>query len=315
MNGEVKTSMTSKAKMQSAAANSGFSLISDEKLLALYASLLKCRLLEERVSALCQQGRLPCAIHATYGQEAVAVGLVSDLLDEDTIGPLQGDFIAGFLKGMPLDALFGELHDRVAEEGQNASAPGHLSSAPLNVINPLFPTEAQLNIATGVALANKVKGRGNVVVAFSGAEAAAQDFWLEAMHFAGSQGLPIVFACQNGLGAGPANTQTKVDLALQTAAYGFPCMTVDGNDVVAVYRVAAEAINHARMGHGPTLIECVPNRLPGEPEMELGETDDPIRSMEAYLAGKGLFRAEFKHQVDAMFGKKLDAAVKLLNSY
>jgi pyruvate dehydrogenase E1 component alpha subunit len=312
MNGEVKTSMTSKAKKQSAA-QSGFSLISDEKLLALYASLLKCRLLEERVSALCQQGKLPCAFHAAYGQEAVAVGMVIELLGEDTIGPLQGDFIAGFIKGMPLDTLFSEFHDRAIKRGKELASPAHLSYAPLNVINPLFPTEAQLNIATGMALANKVKGRGNVVVAFSGAEATAQDFWPEAMNFAGSQGLPIVFVCQNGLGAGPASPQTKGDIALQAAAYGFPGMTVDGNDVVAVYRVAAEAITHARVGHGPTLIECTPYRLPGEPEMERGGTDDPILSMEAYLIGKGLFREEFKHQVDAGFSKELDAATKLLN--
>lgn len=307
MNAEVTTSMTSKAKEQSGTARNGFSPISDEKLLTLYATMRKCRLLEERVSTLCKQGA--GSFHASRGQEAAAVGTIVDLLPEDAIGPLHGDFIASFIKGMPLDALLGEISGRAIKPGKKPSAPAHLSYAPLNIVNPLLTTEAQLNIATGTALANKVKGRGNIVVAFLEAESTAEDFWHEAMNFAGTQGLPIVFVCENGLGTEQAKVE---DLAQQSLAYGIPGMTVDGNDVVAVYRVAAEAITHARMGHGPTLIECTHYRLPGKPELGRGMSDDPILNMEKYLAGKGLFRKEIGLRIDAGFKKKLDTAEKLL---
>jgi len=311
MNAEVTTSMTSKAKEQSGAAKNGFSPISDEKLLTLYATMRRCRLLEERVSALHKPDA--SSFCASHGQEAVAVGAVIDLLPEDTIGPLHGDFIASFIKGMPLDALLRETSGRAIKQGKRASAPTHLSYPPLNIVNPLLTTEAQLNIATGAALANKVKGSGRIAVSFLEAECTAESFWHEAMNFAGTQSLPIVFICQNGLGAEPPKRHAKVeDLAQQSSAFGVPGMTVDGNDVVAVYRVAAEAITHARMGHGATLIECAKYRLPGKPESEQETSDDPIVNVEKYLFRKGLFRKEMRLRIDAGFKKKLDAVEKLL---
>jgi TPP-dependent pyruvate/acetoin dehydrogenase alpha subunit len=242
------------------------------------------------------------------------VGVILDLLPEDTLGPLRHDVIAGFVKGVPLDALFRDLHARAASTDKSRSLPGHLSCAPLNVITPLSTTSAQFNIATGAALTNKVKNNGKIVVAFSEAAAAARGFWQEALNFAGSQNLPILFVCQNNLWSEPESRKTQAqdeDIASKAQAYGFPGIAVDGNDVVAVYRVACEAVAHARLGHGPTLIECKTYRTHGRRKPGANESEkpfDPILNMEQYLTGKGLFSESYKQKVSAEFSLELDAA-------
>jgi TPP-dependent pyruvate/acetoin dehydrogenase alpha subunit len=110
------------------------------------------------------------------------------------------------------------------------------------------------------------------------------------LSFAGVHDLPMIFVSH------PKPVNTK----LQAQAYAFPTIAVDGNDVVAVYRVACEAIAHARKGNGPTLIEC----------QTLPSNGDPILNMEQYLRRKGLFREELKKDVTVKFGKALDAAIE-----
>jgi pyruvate dehydrogenase E1 component alpha subunit len=176
-----------------------------------------------------------------------------------------------------------------------------------------------------VALANKMKKNDNIAVAFSGDGSTSLGFWHEALNFAGVHDLPIVFVCQNNLWAESVNLslQTKVpDISTNAQAYGFPGITVDGNDVVAVYRVAQEAIARARRGQGPTLIECKTYRWYGHSEIdpakyrdpeevERWKAKDPIANMEKYLAAKGLFTAEWKQEIVDGFNNELDAAIEI----
>jgi TPP-dependent pyruvate/acetoin dehydrogenase alpha subunit len=307
--------MRNKGKEKIAAAGNGFSLISGEKLLTLYASMLKCRMIEERASALFVQRESAGSCHSALGQEASAVGAAIDLLPEDFICSPQVDMMVNFTRGVALDKLFRDLFARCAGTSTHAAAAREG--------NRLSIAAAQLNMAASAALANKIEGKRKVGVIFSGAEAALPDCWRETLDFAGAECLPIVFVCQNDLKSVPARlkAQTKVkDPALKTPACGFPCITVDGNDVVAVYRVACEAIAHARLGHGPTLIACQTWRLSAAAKKVPGkarnrkvslcpESNDPILKMEAYLTGKGLFSTEFRQQVAAAFGPTLDAAI------
>jgi TPP-dependent pyruvate/acetoin dehydrogenase alpha subunit len=303
----------------------GFSLISNEKLLQLYCTMVKCRMLEERARVLFKQSKFTGNYYAAVGQEASAVGAAIDLLPEDTIGPSHRDFITNFIKGAPLDKMFCQLYARATSPDKGRSSPAHMGYAPLNVITPSSTIAAQLNIATGVALANKMKKNGKIAVAFSGDGSTSLGFWHEALNFAGVQDLPIVFVCQNNLWAESValKFQTKVeDIALKAQAYGFPGITVDGNDVVAVYRVASEAIAHARQGHGPTLIECKTYRWYGHSEIdpakyrdpeevEKWKARDPILNMEKYLVAKHLFSAEMKQKVIDGFNEELDAAIEV----
>jgi len=220
--------------------------------------------------------------------------------------------------------MFSQLYARATSPDKGRSSPAHMGYAPLNVITPSSTIAAQLNIATGVALANKMKKNGKIAVAFSGDGSTSLGFWHEALNFAGVRQLPILFVCQNNLWAESVSLklQTRVeDLAVKAQAYGFPGITVDGNDVVAVYRVAHEAITRARQGRGPTLIECKTYRWYGHSEIdpakyrdpaevEKWKANDPILNMEKYLTRKNLFSPEMKQEIIGTINKELDAAIE-----
>jgi TPP-dependent pyruvate/acetoin dehydrogenase alpha subunit len=281
--------MTTRTKEQSAAATTGnhnFSLISNEKLLQLYATMVKCRMITERARVLIEQNKLTGNEDATVGAEsrleAAAVGVAIDLLPEDTVAPSHRDFIVNFIKGLPLDKIFGPVFAR-------ATRPGFA---------------AQINLATSKALANKAKKNGRIAVAFPGDGSNSPSLWHEALALASVQQLPILFVCQNMLPADPLRRKKQTGVEkIAAQACGFPAITVDGNDVVAVYRVATEAIAHARKGNGPTLIECKTGRSTAR---------DPIVNMETYLTRKGLFSEKMKLEVAASFTRELDAAIALL---
>lgn len=304
--------------------NSENPLISDDKLKQIYSTMVKCRLLEERARTLKKQARFKGNYYAAVGQEAVAVGAGIDLRPEDTVAPSHRDFILNFIKGVPLEIMFSQLYGRVTSPDKGRSSPAHCGYAPLNIITPASTIAAQLNIGTGVALANQMKKNDNVVVALSGEGSTSLGFWHEALNFAGVRNLPIVYICQNNLWAESVSVklQTRVDdISLKATGYGFPGITVDGNDAVAMYRVAQEAIARARSGGGPTLIEAKTYRWYGHSEIdpakyrsaeevEEWKAKDPNAAMERYLTGKKLFSAEWKQQIIDSFNKELDAAVE-----
>lgn len=310
-------------KSASNGSSNGNPLISNEKLKQIYSTMVKCRQLEERARALKKQARFKGNYYAAVGQEAAAVGAGIDLRPEDTVAPSHRDFILNFIKGVPLTAMFSQLYGRSTSPDKGRSSPAHCGYAPLNIITPASTIAAQLNIGTGIALANQMKKNDNVVVAFSGEGSTSLGFWHEALNFAGVRGLPIVYVCQNNLWAESVSVklQTKVeDISSKAAGYGFPGITVDGNDAVAMYRVAQEAISRARAGGGPTLIEAKTYRWYGHSEIdpakyrsaeevEQWKAKDPIAAMERYLSGKGLFSAEWKQQIIDEFAKELDAAI------
>lgn len=279
--GEIPPSMKTKSKEQTPGANNGFPLISNRKLLALYSTMLKCRMIEERIRILLKQSKFTGNGYTALGQEAAAAGVAIDLLPEDTVSAFPSDLIPLFIKGLPLEKLFARL---------------------FSAISPSTTIAAQLHIATGAALANKTRKNNKIAVAFCSRECTSHSSWEEALKFAGVHALPILFVFRSTLPAQPASpdphTKTR-RILMKTKAYSFPTITVEGNDAVAVYRVASEAIAHARKGDGPTLIEC-----------QRWQADDPLLNMEKYLIRKGLFSEEFKRQVAAGFRKELDAAIE-----
>ena len=275
--GKVIATMTTTTTATNAAAPAGnhrLPLISNEKLLQLYTAMVKCRIVRQRMGVHFQQG-----VWAGVGQEAAAVGATIDLGPEDTIVPLQGEWIAGFVKGDPQNNLF-------SRPCLQATDPDHA---------------AQLNQAIGAALANKISKNGKIVMALLGDGVVSPSLCRDAFRVAGAQRLPILFV-NHGAEPGSLSTLAAAEQIIsQAEVCGLPDITVDGNDVVAVYRVATEAILHARKGSGPTLIEC---------RFDRSEAHDPILNMENYLIGKGLFRKELKHEVATGFACELDAAIE-----
>jgi pyruvate dehydrogenase E1 component alpha subunit len=245
----------------------GFSLISNEKLLRLYATMLKCRMIHERVRILIKQkaasGRGLAAQNASLGMEAATVGVTLDLLPEDALLPHPGDYIPFFIRGLEVRALLNTLLE-----------PSTAKTTP----------SAQLKLATDAAMLNKVSGNKKIAVVISNRDTNAGP-WLKSLAYAEAHDLPILFLSWN-------HTPQK-------KAHRIPAVTVDGNDVVAVYRVASEAIAHARIANGPTLIEC---------RTDASHHEDPIENMEKYLRRKGKFSEEWKRAEGARFKKELDKA-------
>jgi pyruvate dehydrogenase E1 component alpha subunit len=281
--------MAARTKEQSTAAatagNPGFSLISNEKLVRLYAAMVKCRMIEERARALFEQSNSTGSGEIAGGLEAAAVGVAIDLLPEDTVVAEERDSAIRLIQGVPLESIIRSLLAR-------ASLPN---------------LAARLDIAAAAALANTTEKNGKVAVVFSNDGSGALDSWQEALTRARIQQLPILFVSFVSHNNSPAepeipNRKTGVEeIGLKAQARELPVIAVDGNDVVAVYRVATEAIAHARKGNGPTLIEC---------HTERSEADDPVLRMETYLARKGLFNTKLKPEAAAGFTKELDAAIE-----
>jgi TPP-dependent pyruvate/acetoin dehydrogenase alpha subunit len=277
--------MTGKTKEQCAVplgSNNGFSLISSEKLIELYVSMVKCRMIGERAHIYLKKGNICANDDASLGREAIAAGVAIDLLPEDTVASSHRDVMVNFISSVPMDNIFSRLPDGAAE-----------------------PSFAELvKVATGAAVANKIEKNGNIAVVFSGSGFTAPGFLHEALTVAAVQKLPMIFVRHIDSSAETDSLDLQIgaeEIAAQVC--GVPVMAVDGNDVVAVYRVATEAIVHARKGNGPTLMRCI---------VECAETQDPILSMESYLARKGLFSAEMKREVAVGFAKELDAAIETI---
>jgi pyruvate dehydrogenase E1 component alpha subunit len=279
------------------APQNGFSLISNDKLLQLYSTMLKCRMIEERIRIHFERIGSGGPYTAAR-QEAAAAGIGLDLLPGDTLAPSYRGFINCFVKGLPLAALFDRILSRPSLSPARTRAP----YAALKLIPPSLSPAVQLQRAVSAATANKVSKNKKLAVAFCGNSHGSSNHLHQAMRRAGAKCLPIIFVCFSGHDA--------EDNASQAQDYGFPGVTVDSNDAVALYRVATEAIAHARRGSGPTLIECKPWSL-SSPELGPRQTaGDPILNMENYLACKGLFTRKLKSAVRSNFQRELDEAAR-----
>jgi pyruvate dehydrogenase E1 component alpha subunit len=273
--------------------HNGFSLISNDKLLQLYSTMLRCRMLEERIRVLAKQNGLTKPF-AAKSQEAAVAGVGIDLLPGDTLAPSPRGFIPCFVKGLPVSRIFSAL----------SAGPARARSpyATLKLIPPSLNLRVQLDRAIAAARSNKASKNKKIVVAFCGCSSASPDLLHQAMSRAGKLLLPILLVCHNDSGSD--------DICIEAQNYGFPGVIVDGDDAVAAYRVATEAIAHARRGSGPTLIDCKPWPLSGSKSGKRQTARNPILNMERYLVRKGLFDKKFKSKVTANFRRELDLAMR-----
>jgi len=277
----------------SAAGKAGFSLISDEKLLNLYRAMLKCRMLQERLE---EQRADPIsknkksAHENRVGNEAAAAGVTLALLEGDSIIPSPGDHGPSLIKGVSPGAIFSFL--------RSGRAPAAYGRA--NVVKPAATFAARFETASEIARENRRARKGEIVALFLGPEDAQSGVWEKALRLAVSRRLPLILVS--------TSADAAEELAAGSHQLGLPPMTVDKDDVVAVYRVASEAIAHARRGNGPTLIDCKPFLPSGQ--MKLPAPHTSIRSMEKYLSAKGLFYRKLKIEVASAFERELEQAAR-----
>jgi len=298
--------------------------ISRDRLLLLYERMLKIRHFEDRVKDLFAAGEMPGFVHLYLGQEAVAVGACAGLNDDDYITSTHrghGHIIA---KGGDLKRMMAELYGKATGYNKGKGGSMHIADPGLGILGANGIVGAGLPIATGAGLSAKLRKSGQVAVCFFGDGASNQGTFHEAINIAAAFNLPVVYVCENNLYA-VGTRQSKVrkieDIADRGVGYGIPGLAVDGNDVIAVYEACREAIDRARAGLGPTLVECKTYRwrthFEGEPdtyrpreEVEAWLKREPIAPYRRRLVEQGILTEEEADRIVARVVEELDEAVE-----
>src|SRR5438552_5457947 len=237
-----------------------------EDLLGIYRNMLITRGGEERGHILYKQGKIPGSFYAGRGNEAAAIGIAMAMGPEDAGTPLHRDVGVHITRGVEPWRIFANYMARVDGPTKGRDGNVHLGDAKLGLIAMVSHLPALLPVAVGCALAFRIREERRVAVAWFGEGASARGDTHEGMNFAGVRQLPVLFVCDNNQWAysTPSHLEYAVEhLADRAQAYGFEGVVVDGTDVLAVYREAKRAIEKARDGGGPTLIECLTLRMEG----------------------------------------------------
>jgi pyruvate dehydrogenase E1 component alpha subunit len=291
--------------------------------LGFYRQMLTIRRFEERCNALYMQGRIPSTLHLYNGQEAVAVGVCAHLSVEDTITSTHRPHGHAIAKGVSLAAIMAELFAKDTGCCRGKGGSMHVGDVRVGMPPAIAIVGGGIPIATGMALAYKQLRNGRVSVAFFGEGASNEGAFHEALNMAAIWRLPVVFVCENNLYAAstPVSWAFKVDnVADRAVAYGLPGEIIDGNDVLAVYEAAGRAIDRARRGDGPTLLECKTYRMVGhsrsdprtyrskEEEADWA-TRDPILRLAAHLTANDQATDATLAEIEAQITAEIDAAV------
>jgi TPP-dependent pyruvate/acetoin dehydrogenase alpha subunit len=237
-----------------------------EDLLEIYRNMLLTRGIEERGHILYRQGKIPGSFYTGRGNEASAVGVATAMGPNDVGTPLHRDMGVHVARGVEPWRIFAQYMGRVDGPTRGRDGNVHMADANLGLIAMVSHLPAMLPVAVGCALAFRIRQEKRVAVAWFGDGASARGEAHEGMNLAGVRRLPVVFVCDNNQWAysTPTHLEYPIEhIADRAAAYGFEGVVVDGTDVLAVYREAKRAIEKARAGGGPTLIECVTLRMEG----------------------------------------------------
>ena len=233
--------------------------ISPEVQFDLHKRMVRIRLFEEAAGRLAEAAKLPGFLHLYVGEEAVASGVCAALNDDDHITSTHrghGHLVA---KGGDLNRMMAELMGKSTGYCKGKGGSMHISDLSLGMLGANGIVGAGSPIAVGAAFANKYRGRGQVAVAFFGDGATNIGAFHEAANMACALHLPIVFACENneyGEFTPRDKTMAITDIVDRAAGYGMPGVIVDGMDAIAVHEAALEAVERARAGGGPSLIEA-----------------------------------------------------------
>ena len=298
--------------------------VSNDELKGLYYYANLVRQVDERCRRLFKQGRFQGTYFSAVGQEGTVVGPCYGLRPEDVIGIQHREIGAVITKGMPIKYLMAQLFARQDSPDRGKSHPCHYGWKPAGIITPASTIAAQTVIVTGCALAWKIQKKDNVVVAFVGEGATSNGVWHEALNFAGIHNLACVFVVQDNLWAESVPKRLGVPLenvSERAKAYGFPGITIDGNDLLLAYETSQEAIRKARRGEGPTLIEMKTYRWYGHSEidpanyrtpeeLEYWKKRDPVPRFERLLMERGVIDEGHKQATLQRIEREIEEAIE-----
>jgi TPP-dependent pyruvate/acetoin dehydrogenase alpha subunit len=294
-----------------------------DQCLDLYYHLRLTRSLEERIGILYRQGKIGGGVYLSTGQEAVSVGAAYALEEGDVIIPSHRDLGAHLLRGILPREVLAQYMGRVGGLSRGRDGNVHFGDVRRGDVAFISPMADGIPVAAGVALALKRLATGRVAMTWFGDGASSRGDFHEGINLAAVLHLPVVFLCNNNQYAysTPLARQTAVpDIAARAAGYGIPGLIVDGNDVLAVFQAAREAVGGARRGKGPSLIECKTMRMRGHSEhddasyvprelLEEWRAKDPIQRFEARLREGGVLTSERETQVTRRITEELETAV------
>jgi len=303
-------------------------LPSRERLLRMYRTMVLIRRHEERVNELYLQGKIPSTLHLYIGQEAVATGVCANLRPDDYVLSTHRPHGHALAKGMEPRYLIAELFARATGCCRAKGGSMHVGDVSVGMLPAIAIVGANVPIAAGVALAARMQRSDRVAICFFGDGAANEGAWHEGLNVAAIWDLPVIFVCENNLYAAstPVSLAFKIEnIADRAAGYGLPGVVVDGNDVLAVYQASREAIERARQGGGPTLIECKTYRQCGhsrsDPRTYRSRQEeaewlawDPIPRFRQWLLAEQRFTADQLDKVDQDVEEIIEEAIAFAES-
>jgi TPP-dependent pyruvate/acetoin dehydrogenase alpha subunit len=237
-----------------------------EDLLGMYRNMLITRGVEERGHILYRQGKIPGSFYTGRGNEAASVGVATAMGSDDVGAPLHRDMGVHITRGVEPWRIFAQYMGRADGPTKGRDGNVHMADPNLGLIAMVSHLPAMLPVAVGAGLAFRIREEPRVALAWFGEGASARGDTHEGMTLAGTRKLPVLFVCDNNQWA--YSTPTHLEYATEhvadrAQAYGFEGVVVDGTDILAVYREAKRAIDKARAGGGPTLLECLTLRMEG----------------------------------------------------
>ncbi len=276
------------------------SALSPGQHLSLYQTMVLIRRFEETANDLYMQGKIPSTLHLYIGQEAVATGVIARLRPDDYVLSTHRPHGHALAKGVQPRAIMAELFGKGTGACAGKGGSMHVGDIRVGMPPAIAIVGGNAPLAAGAALAFKLQKKDLVSVSFFGDGAANEGAWHESLNAAAIWKLPVIFVCENNLYGASTPFQTAFNIrqvADRAAAYGMPGIVADGNDVLAVYQAAGEAVERARKGDGPTLLEFMTYRQCGHSrsdprtyrsreEEETWKLKDPINQYRSYLIGR-----------------------------
>ena len=302
-------------------------MIEKDKLMDIYRKMNLIRAFEKTIKRLSLQGKIPGWFHLSIGMEAVSVGACSVLREDDYVTSTHRGHGHCIAKGADVKLMMAELYAKKTGYCKAKGGSMHISAPEIGLIGCTAIVGAGIPVATGAGLSAKLKGTDQVSLAFFGDGASNQGVFHESINLASVWKLPVVYICENNQFG--EYTRVQKHRAAQSAAdfanaYRIQGMTVDGNDVIAVYDAADKAVKHARAGDGPTILECVTCRLEGHwvgdeslealyrkpEELEDWKKKDPIERFKKDLIRQGILTDVSIKQIDQAIQREIDEAIQ-----
>lgn len=297
--------------------------LDDERLLAIYRLMVQTRSFEKEVIRLHRQGRVSI-YSSSEGEEALAIAAAMTLSEEDWLFPDYRVAGALFQRGVPMEEFLAQLFGTGRDLSKGRQIPTHYGGRRRRISSISSPVGNGIAQAVGLAWAARIKKGSEVALTFFGDGATSEEGFHTGMNIAGIHKLPIVFICRNNQYAisVPLRLQTGSEtIAIKAKAYGFDGVRVDGTDALAVHEVVREAVERAREGGGPTLVEGVTyrhgahstsdddTRYRDAREAEAWRRRDPIARLQRYLGARGLWDDAKEATLQQSVAARVQAAV------